>query len=65
MTTTSNAWTATAAYLYVLRLDAPSLAWEYLRRNPIYQQVWKHLGKSAAPRDAKIWGLQFRGRSGV
>ena len=27
-------WYATAAYLYVLHLDGPALAWEYLRRHP-------------------------------
>lgn len=36
----SAAWRASATYLYVLRLDAPSLAWEYLRRNPEYGRDW-------------------------
>ncbi len=27
-------WYPTAAYLYVLHLDGPQLAWEFLRRNP-------------------------------
>ena len=30
-------WYPTAAYLYVLHLDGPALAWEYLRRNFDYQ----------------------------
>ncbi len=35
-------WKATAAYLYILRLDRYALAWEYLRRNPDYREQWKH-----------------------
>ena len=27
-------WHPGAAYLYVLHLDGPALAWEYLRRHP-------------------------------
>lgn len=47
------AWRATAGYLYVLHLDGPALAWEYLRRNPEYQQAWQHA-------DAYLdrWGLE-------
>ena len=33
-------WYATAAYLYVLHLDGPALAWEYLRRHPDYRRDW-------------------------
>ena len=33
-------WYPTAAYLYTLHLDAPALAWEYLRRNPDYRRDW-------------------------
>jgi hypothetical protein len=33
-------WYPTAAYLYVLHLDGPALAWEYLRRNPDYRRDW-------------------------
>lgn len=36
----STSWQSPAAYLYVLRLDGPSLAWEYLRRNPEYRADW-------------------------
>ena len=45
-----NTWHAGAAYLYVLRLDSASLAWEYLRRNPQYQRDWMHgnVGKDVA-----------------
>jgi hypothetical protein len=34
-------WHPSAAYLYVLHLDGPALAWEYLRRNLEYQHVWQ------------------------
>ncbi|MGJ7484471.1 transcriptional regulator domain-containing protein [Variovorax sp. LT2P21] len=30
-------WAVSAAYLYTLDLDGPALAWEYLRRNPMYR----------------------------
>ena len=33
-------WYPTAAYLFVLWLDALALAWEYLRRNPDYRLDW-------------------------
>lgn len=33
----AEAWQLTARYLYLLHLDGPALAWEYLRRNPDYQ----------------------------
>lgn len=34
-------WHPSAAYLYVLHLNGPALAWEYLRRNPEYRRVWQ------------------------
>ncbi|HEV2039258.1 MAG TPA: DUF6499 domain-containing protein, partial [Casimicrobiaceae bacterium] len=40
MASTDCAWRASAAYLYVLRLDGASLAWEYLRRNLDYRRDW-------------------------
>jgi hypothetical protein len=33
-------WHPPAAYLFVLHLDRPALAWEYLRRNPGYRRDW-------------------------
>ena len=33
-------WYPTAAYLYILWLDALALAWEYLRRHPDYRLDW-------------------------
>ena len=52
---TKDAWRASAAYLYVLRLDGPSLAWEYLRRNPDYRRDW-HAGTEDVA-SAAHWGL--------
>src|SRR5450631_884824 len=40
MVVRDDAWRASAAYVYVLLLDGPSLAWEYLRRNPDYRRDW-------------------------
>lgn len=49
---------ATAAYLYVLDLDGPALAWEFLRRNPNYSADW--LQAAGSIRDAGVarWGLR-------
>jgi len=50
-------WYPTAAYLYVLHLDAPALAWEYLRRNPDYRRDW--LRRQRRPDAAQRWGLRL------
>jgi len=47
-------WHASAAYLYVLHLDGPALAWEYLRRHPGYRHAW-HTQAAVA---AQLWGLR-------
>lgn len=36
-----------ASYLYVLALDPPDLAWEYLRRRTDYRQEWRDRGAAA------------------
>ena len=51
-------WQATAAYLYLLWLDAVSLAWEYLRRDPAYRACWCRFGRGDAADAARPWGLQ-------
>ena len=56
----------TAAYLYVLSLDPPGRAWEYLRRNVGYQADWRRHGRdrrdnSQIGRRAEPWGLRFPG----
>jgi hypothetical protein len=51
-------WHPMAAYLYVLHLDGPALAWEYLRRNPDYRRDW--LGRRTDPQKAaERWGLRL------
>ena len=55
-------WYPTAAYLYVLHLDGPELAWEYLRRNPDYRLDWlrRHRRPQAAAQPvAHRWGLRL------
>ena len=57
-------WYPTAAYLYVLCLDALALAWEYLRRHPDYRLDWlRHRGRQpahqAAQHAAHRWGLRL------
>lgn len=62
-------WRIAAAYDYVSDLDAPDLAWEFLRRNSEYQQDYARLTDSGhSEEQASIvlrekWGLSFRGRS--
>lgn len=50
-------WYPTAAYLYVLHLDALALAWEYLRRNSDYRLDWLH--RRHRPAAAQRWGLRL------
>jgi hypothetical protein len=58
--TNSNAahWYPTAAYLYVLHLDDPALAWEYLRRNPDYGREWIQQRGADTQCAARRWGLR-------
>lgn len=53
----SDHWHPGAAYLYVLHLDAPALAWEYLRRHPDFRRDWLHRRRD--PDAAQRWGLRF------
>lgn len=53
----SDHWHPSAAYLYVLHLDGPALAWEYLRRDPDYRRDW--LRRHRQPEVAKRWGLRL------
>lgn len=52
---TPAGWMAVAAYLYMLGLDSPSLAWEYLRRHPDYRQAWRR--RCSDEHRADEWGL--------
>ncbi len=51
-------WHPVAAYLYLLHLDAPALAWEYLRRHPDYRLDW-HRHRHQSPQRAARWGLRL------
>ena len=59
--TATNHWYPSAAYLYVLHLDGPALAWEYLRRHPDYRQDWQdfHTQPDAGNHAANHWGLRL------
>ncbi|WP_186130346.1 DUF7011 domain-containing protein [Burkholderia gladioli] len=52
-----DAWYPTAAYLYVLHLDGPALAWEYLRRHSDYRRDW--LRRRFRQDAAHAWGLRL------
>ena len=54
-------WYPTAAYLYVLWLDALALAWEYLRRHPDYRLDWlrHHRRPESTQQAAHRWGLRL------
>ena len=54
-------WYPTAAYLYILGLDALALAWEYLRRHPDYRLDWlrHHRRSQVAQQAAHRWGLRL------
>ncbi len=54
----SDHWHPAAAYLYVLHLDGPALAWEYLRRHPDYRRDW-HRHREKPQQLAERWGLRL------
>jgi hypothetical protein len=56
--TQAPSWRPSAAYLYILRLDAVALAWEYLRRNLDYRQTWGTCGYRMPEHTARDWGLK-------
>jgi hypothetical protein len=53
-------WGVSAAYLYVLDLDDPALAWEYLRRHPGYHSDWASRQRAVS---FARWGLRCCRRS--
>jgi hypothetical protein len=53
----TTSWQSPAAYLYILRLDGPSLAWEYLRRNSEYRADWTRRHRENCD-PASRWGLE-------
>lgn len=61
-------WRDSAAYAYLENLDAPELAWEFLRRNTEYRSAFERSDRRSIPVfDEHLitqWGLPFPGRSG-
>jgi Family of unknown function (DUF6499) len=64
-------WRTPSAYEELRSLDAPSFAWEYLRRNSDFQQDRRKLERAArrgvlnqaeAGSFARRWGVRFRER---
>jgi hypothetical protein len=55
MVASNYAWRASAAYLYLLLLEGPALAWEYLRRNPDYRRDWHAEAEDVS--SAARWGM--------
>lgn len=55
----SAPWAMSAAYLYLLDLDDPALAWEYLRRHPDYRSDWARRKRVVS---FVRWGLRCRRR---
>ncbi len=51
-------WGPTAAYLYTLKLDNVSLAWEYLRRNADYCRDFSSAILNVDDRQPHRWGLR-------
>ncbi len=69
MLVSSANWRVPGAYEGLRSLDAPGFAWEYLRRNPDFQQNREKLEQAAcqgtldqAEVDAftRRWGVRFR-----
>ena len=61
-------WRSNTAYDYVDQLTPSEIAWEFLRRNPDYQESYRQLVSSGrlseevAKEVAQRWGLRFRRR---
>lgn len=64
MSPDASRWRSADAYDYLDELSAADLAWEYLRRNPDYQNDFQTAsqGQGSGVMSAR-WGLRFPGRS--
>ena len=64
MSPDASRWRSAEAYDYLDDLSAADLAWEYLRRNPDYQNDFQTAsqGRGETTLSAR-WGLRFRCRS--
>jgi hypothetical protein len=58
ITSEPRRWHSPAAYLYLLRLHGPLLAWEYLRRNTGYQEDWARRQGADARDPLPHWQLE-------
>src|SRR5262252_3842443 len=66
-------WRSLIGHDYLKDLDRPGFAWEFLRRNPAYQEDYNTIAREAASdaadegtrREPLVWrwGLTFPGRS--
>ena len=66
-------WRSSTEDDYLKHLDRPGFAWEFLRRNPAYQEDYETIVRGAASDVgsggttsealARRWGLSFPGRS--
>jgi hypothetical protein len=59
-------WRSRAAYDYATTMEAPGLAWEFLRRNPDYRadyEIARAEADDGAAGPARCWGLRFSGGS--
>jgi len=69
MTLDPSNWRSSSDYDYVELLDAPDLAWEWLRRNTKYQNDYTALGREGSTPQRltrhvrQRWGLRFPDRS--
>ena len=63
MSPDASRWRSSEAYAYLDDLPGADLAWEYLRRNPEYQNDFQIKGGGEDPGWCARWGLRFPGRS--
>ena len=64
MSPDTSRWRFAEAYDYLDELPAADLAWEYLRRNPQYQDDFAQASLNPPPADwTQRWGLRFPCRS--
>ena len=65
-----STWRSAEAYEALRSLDAPGFAWQYLRRNPGFQQDHKQLARRSQRNEviahqtaafADRWGVRFQG----
>ncbi|WP_280824312.1 transcriptional regulator domain-containing protein [Pseudaminobacter soli (ex Li et al. 2025)] len=66
----STQWRSPTAYDFTSHATADALAWEFLRRNPIYQHEFAELLSTGVKRDSpsldrlrRRWGLRFPSQS--